>query len=189
MDGLDIQCRPTERNPGRIALDRHFGSSHIHRVRSGSWKWYRAYYRRRVHHRFVLGVRLFIITHGMRTLTPNQPSAVGAVSSAVVVHAAAWPRRLVASLHRPFPNLPRRLGRLPRRSVSLAEWPGNLPEWFGNIPQPARNLHAWFSNLPRPAGNLPERFRKPAIYLPTIDKPIPNQQLASLNPFQTSNLN
>src|ERR1035437_5980154 len=73
MDGLDIQCRPTERNPGRIALDRHFGSSHIHRVRQGSWKWYRAYYRRRVHHRFVLGVRLFIITHGMRTLTPNQP--------------------------------------------------------------------------------------------------------------------
>ena|ERR1039458_2430250 len=105
MDGLYIQCRPTERNPGRIALDRHFGSSHIHRVRSGSWKWYRAYYRRRVHHRFVLGVRLFIITHGMRTLTPNQPSAVGAVSSAVVVHAAAWPRRLVASLWGHFPSL------------------------------------------------------------------------------------
>lgn len=105
MDGLDIQCRPTERNPGRIALDRHFGSSHIHRVRPGSWKWYRAYYRRRVHHRFVLGVRLFIITHGMRTLTPNQPSAVGAVSSAVVVHAAAWPRRPAASLRGRFPSL------------------------------------------------------------------------------------
>src|ERR1035437_8785652 len=96
-------------------------------------------------------------------LPPNksQPSAVGVVSSAVVVHAAAWPRRLVASLRRPFPNLPRRLGRLPRRSVSLAEWPGHLPE----------------------------RFRKPAIYLPILDKHVPNQQLASLNPFQTSNLN
>src|ERR1039458_9088226 len=103
--------------------------------------------------------------------------------------AAAWPRCPVASLHRPFPNLPRRLGRLPRRSVSLAEWPGNLPEWFGNLPQPARNLPAWFSNLPRPAGNPPERFRKPAIYPPILDKHVPNQQLASLNPFQTSNLN
>src|ERR1039458_3228908 len=89
--------------------------------------------------------------------------------------AAAWPRCPVASLHRPFPNLPRRLGRLPRRSVSLAEWPGNLP--------------AWFSNLPRPAGNLPERFRKPAIYPPIIDKYVKNQQLTNLNPFQTSNLN
>src|ERR1035437_5648000 len=96
--------------------------------------------------------------------------------------AAAWPRRLVASLHRPFPNLPRRLGRLPRRSVRLAEFSGNLP-------QPARNLHAGFSTLPRPAGNLPERFRKPAISPPILDKNVPNQQLASLNPFQTSNLN
>src|ERR1035437_3448991 len=116
-----------------------------------------------------------------QNLPPNksQPSAVGAVSSAVVVHAAAWPRRLVASLHRPFPNLPRRLGRIPSRSVSLAKFSGNLPEWFGNIPQPPRNLPVWFSNLPRPAGNLPERFRKPAIYPPILDKRVPNQQLAN----------
>src|SRR5665213_47603 len=79
------------------------------------------------------------------------------------------------NLHRPFANLPRRLGGFPRRSVSFAEFSGNLPEWFGNLPQPARNLHAWFSNLPRPAGNLPERFRKPVIYLPILDKHVPNQ--------------
>jgi hypothetical protein len=80
-------------------------------------------------------------------------------------------------------------GGFPRRSVSLAEFSGNLPEWFGNLPQPARNLHAWFSNLPRPAGNLPERFRKPAIYPPIIDKYVKKQQLTNLNLFQTSNLN
>src|ERR1035437_153958 len=99
------------------------------------------------------------------------------------------PRPAPPKFSQPFANLPRRLGRLPRRSVSLAECSGNLPEWFGNIPQPARNLPAWFSNLPRPAGDLPERFRKPAIYPPILDKHVTNQQLASLNPFQTSNLN
>lgn|GEM_PF-2838772 len=181
MDGLDIQCRPTERNPGRIALDRHFGSSHIHRVRPGSWKWYRAYYRRRVHHRFVLGVRLFVITHGMSTLTPNQPSAVGAVSSAVAVHAAAWPRRPAASLRRPFPSLRRPFANLwrplPRqRQRSLAF--RNHSRTFGNAPLTFRN-HC------RRLGNGCQRLRLTPLFLENTLK-TNNLQTKTRSKHQTS---
>ena len=72
VDGLDGEFRAPERYPDHFAFDRISGCSIARRESQGSREWHRADYWSRVHHRFVLGVRLFIFTHGMRTLTDQQ---------------------------------------------------------------------------------------------------------------------
>ena len=72
VDGLDGEFRAPERYPDHFAFDRISGCSIAHRDRQGSGEWHRVYYWSRVHHRFVLGVRLFVFTHGMRILTDQQ---------------------------------------------------------------------------------------------------------------------
>jgi hypothetical protein len=74
MDGVDGEFRALERYPDHFAFDRIGGCSIAHREGQGSRKWDRADYSSRVHHRFVLGVRLFVFTDGMRALL-NRPAA------------------------------------------------------------------------------------------------------------------
>ena len=71
VDGLDGEFRAPERSPDHIAFDRISGCSIARRESPGSREWHRADYWSRVHHRFVLGMRLFVFTHGMRTSPPK----------------------------------------------------------------------------------------------------------------------
>jgi hypothetical protein len=75
VDGLDGEFRTSERNPGSVALARHCGCSIAHRASQGSREWHRVYYWSRFHHRFVLGVRLFVFMHRMSAPTPDKSRA------------------------------------------------------------------------------------------------------------------
>jgi hypothetical protein len=92
VDGLDGQHSPTERNPGSVALACHCDCSIAHRESFGRREWHRADHFSRVHYRFVLGVRLFVFTHGMKAF-PKQITAAN----------AGWRTqfRFLGSWHRP----------------------------------------------------------------------------------------
>jgi hypothetical protein len=71
VDGLDSEFRAPERYPDHFAFDRISDCSIAHRDRQRSGEWHRVYYWSRFHHRFMLGVRLFVFTHRMSAPTPN----------------------------------------------------------------------------------------------------------------------
>ena len=75
VDGLDDQCSPPERDSDIVALGCHFDRSNTHHGGQGSGEWHRAYYWCCSHHSCMLGMRLFVFTHEMRTLTPNEARA------------------------------------------------------------------------------------------------------------------
>ena len=72
VDGLDGEFRAPERYPDHFAFDRISDCSIAHRDRQRSGEWHRVYYWSRFHHRFMLGMRLFVFAHGMRTLKPSK---------------------------------------------------------------------------------------------------------------------
>jgi hypothetical protein len=73
VDGLDGEFRAPERYPDHFAFDRIIGCCIAHRDRQRNGEWHRVYYWSRFHHRFMLGVRLFVFAHRMRAMTPRSP--------------------------------------------------------------------------------------------------------------------
>jgi hypothetical protein len=75
VDGLDVQRCPPERNPGSVALARHFGCSNIYRDSPRSQGWHRPDHWRRGHHDGVLVVCLFVFPDEMSAPTPDEQRA------------------------------------------------------------------------------------------------------------------